>query len=401
MSKKILYGFLTALTALLYVPRIAAAQESDSLLTRQSVLAEARQLKNLYKTDEALALLVPLLRPDTVDEEVMAEMADCHYQNGNWQAAAMFYMMLSQAEPDKPVYKIRRMLLAYRMKDYGKTTEIGKDILRQDTIPALVSLVGDAYNQTALYDSALVYYHLSLKIKPLNESVVSKTAKIYLNRKDYDRVLAVTDSFLVHDSDNFVVAPIKGLALYRKEDYDAAVDVFERQRQLGNDDYAIHFYLGQSYWQTNTMYRAEEELETAWQIDSTDVGLALSLAAVKADAHRPFEKEIRPWLDRAMDMLQPDSRALARLHRQYGIGYYRLNDWPRAIEHYKAAYEYSPDQISDLSTVAYCYEQMKQYKVALEWYEKYLRRAKPGTRGYEFAQQSIAFLKGELFMEEE
>lgn len=37
---------------------------------------------------------------------------------------------------------------------------------------------------------------------------------------------------------------------------------------------------------------------------------------------------------------------------------------------------------------------------AIAWYNKYLAVAKPGTKGYEFATERIAYLKGELFMEE-
>lgn len=48
---------------------------------------------------------------------------------------------------------------------------------------------------------------------------------------------------------------------------------------------------------------------------------------------------------------------------------------------------------------AYRYEQQKQYRKALEYYERYLKLVKPGSKGYEFAKKSIDYLKGELFME--
>lgn len=37
---------------------------------------------------------------------------------------------------------------------------------------------------------------------------------------------------------------------------------------------------------------------------------------------------------------------------------------------------------------------------AVEWYEKYLKVAKPGSRGYDFAADNLTHLKSELFMEE-
>ena len=222
---------------------------------------------------------------------------------------------------------------------------------------------------------------------------------ILIAKEDYDDAVTMGESILSDDPDNILVAPLKGLALYRKGDFLEAVKVFQRQEDIGNDTYPVHYYLGQAYWRDKVIYRAEKELTAAWIIDSSDVTLAYSLAAVKAEARRSFDKEVKPWLDTAWDMIQPDSTLVSRLHQQYGQGYYG-NDWDKAIEHYKKAYNYNPDFISALSMIAYCYEMKKDYKQAIDWYEKYLRVARPGSLRYEFARKSVDVLKAELFMEE-
>ena len=78
-----------------------------------------------------------------------------------------------------------------------------------------------------------------------------------------------------------------------------------------------------------------------------------------------------------------------------------MKSWDQAIEHYKEAYRYNPNFISAISTIAYCYEQKKDYKQALAWYEKYLKVATPESKDYVFAVESVRYLKGELFMEGE
>lgn len=397
-----MHRFLTLCFFLVLLPFVAVAQDVDSLALRQDIIRKARALKNIYKTDDAIDLLSTLVLPEVLDEEVFAELADCHFQNGNYEGASGTYMLLSQQFPDNIFYQVRQMSCFYRLKGYSQAASAGKEILLHDTIPAVASLVGDSFNQMEQYDSALVYYGLSLGKKPMNESVVNKVARIYLDRKDYDDVLAVTDSLLALDPDNMTIAPIKGLALYCKGEYDSAIDVLEKQNKLGNDSYGVHFYLGQSYWQTNVMYRASEELKKAWQIDSSDVNLAISIASVEADSFKLFDTEVKPWLDKAFEMLQPDHIALSRVHQQYGLGYYKKqNSWDDAIIHYKAAYENNPKLVSALSTIAYCYEQKKDYKTALEWYEKYLKSVTAGSRGYDFARERVDYLKGELFMLEQ
>ncbi len=378
----------------------ASAQAADPQPDRNTALSEARYLKSIFKTDEAIERLSAFVTPDSFDEEILSELADCHFQNGDYESAAGTYLLLTSKFPQNILYKVRQMQTFYRMKAFAQSAEAGKVVLQLDTIPAIAALVGDSFNQADMPDSALTYYRLSLSIKPLNESVVSKASKILLSRKDYDSAIAMADEYLALDPDNFTVAPIKGLAHYSKNEYVPAIEVFEHQEKLGNDTYPVHYYLGQCYWHTEVMYRAQEELLAAWKIDSADVNLAYSIAAVYAESLRSFEKDVKPWLDKAMEMLQPDPTMMSRLHQQYGLGEYLKTNWDEAIAHYKDAYRYNPSFISALSTIAYCYEQKKDYKTAIEWYEKYLGAARPGSRGYNFATQSVKYLKGELFMEE-
>ena len=393
------FSFITGL--LLGSLCVVHAQTQDSLDLRKGILAEARYLKSIYKTDEAIEKLSELVKPEGFDEDVLSELADCHFQSGDYESAAGTYFLLSSRAPDNVLYKIRQMQTYARLKAWPQSIQAGREVLQLDSIPAVLSFIGDSFRQMESTDSALWYYRRSLTMRPMNESVVAKAVNILIGKGDYDGAIALTGAFLSEDPDNPLVAPLQGLSYYRKGDYESAISVFQRQEDIGNDTYPIHYYLGQSYWHTKVMYRAEEELLTAWQIDSSDVNLAYSIAAVKSDGYRPFEKEVKPWLDKAWEMIQPDPATMSRLHQQYGLGYYRRQDsWDKAIEHYKEAYRYNPKFISALSTIAYCYEIKKEYKHALEWYEKYLKVATPGSQGYEFATKSIDYLKGELFMEE-
>ena len=368
---------------------------------RDSVLTQARHLKSIYRTDDAIDMLSTLVQPGAMDDAVLSELADCHFQSGDYESASGTYFLLSSRAPDNILYKIRLMQAYFRLKAFPQSVQAGRDILQLDSIPAVVSYVGDAFRQMEQADSALWYYRKALALKPMNESVVAKAVNILITKADYDGAVAVMEPFLSEDPDNTTIAPLKGLALYRKGDYEGAVQAFQRQEDIGNDSYPIHYYLGQSYWHTQVTYRAEKELIAAWQIDSSDVNLAYSIAAVKLEAYRSFDNEIKPWLDKAWEMIQPDPALASRIQQQYGLAYYRRQDsWDKAIEHYKEAYRYNPKFISALSTIAYCYEVKKDYKQALQWYEKYLEVARPGTQGYEFATKSVTFLKGELFMEE-
>ncbi len=366
---------------------------------RDSVLSRARYLKSIYRTDEAVELLSGLVTPGTMDVDVLSELADCHFQSGDYEGAAGTYYMLSAQHPENLLCKVRLMQVYSRLKAWPQSIEAGREVLRLDSIPAVLSLVGDSFRQLEEADSALWYYRRSLALNPRSEATLSKAMNVLLSAENYDEAIGLAGRFLEEDPDNPIVAPLQGLAYFRKADYDAAVAVFQRQEDIGNDSYAVHSYLGQSYWHTNILYRAEEELLAAWQIDSSDVNLAYSIAAVKSEITLPFEAEVKPWLDKAWEMIQPNPAIMSRLHQEYGLGYYRKqNAWKQAIGHYKEAYRYNPKFTSALSTIGYCYEQMKDYDHALEWYEKYLKEARPGTPSYDFVVKSIDYIKSERFM---
>ena len=368
---------------------------------RDSVIAEARYLKSIYKIDEAIDTLSSLVTPERFDEQVLSELADCHFQSRDYETAVGTYFLLSSRAPDNILYKIRQMLAYSRMNAWQQGIQAGKAVLQMDSIPAVLSIVGDGFRMLEQPDSALYYYRRSLAYRPGNAGVVSKVVGILIDAKDYDGAIAEADAFLEISPDNTTVAPLKGLAHYRKGDYEGAVQVFQRQEDIVNDIYQIHYSLGQSYWRTKVIYRAEQELQAAWQADSSDVNLAYYIAAVKAENYRPFREEIKPWLDKALEMLEPDPSLMSRIHQQYGLGYYRTtSSWDDAIVHYKEAYRYNPKFISALSTIAYCYEAKKDYRQALAWYEKFLAVAKQDSRAYEFASQRVAYIKSELFMEE-
>lgn len=393
------YPVVTLLLLSLFAGNTLHSQEKDSLRLR--ALTEARYLRSIYKADEAIDRLSGFVTQDRFDEEILSELAECHLQGGNYEDAAGTYFLLSSRFPDKVLYKLKLMQAYYRMKAYPQCIEAGKAALQLDSIPAVASFVADAFRLSEQADSALCYYQKSLSLKPYNETVVAKAANILVSKGDFDGAISQTAPFLDECPDNPVVAPIKGLALYRKGDYDAAIDVFQKQEDLGNDSYPVHYYLGQSYWHAEVVYRAEKELVAAWQIDSSDVNLAYSIAAVKSEARRPFIDNVKPWLDKAYEMVQPDSTLMSRLHQQYGRGYTGSPDSiDKAIAHYKEAYRYNPKFVSALSSIARCYEVRHDYKQALRYYEQYLKLARPGTPAYEYALKSVAVLKAELFMEE-
>ena len=379
----------------------------DSLLsvspgqTRELTLRKATLLKRMYLFDEAAEALASLLEPGNMDKEILGELADSHYLAGNSDDATMLYGILSQQHPDNLGFRIRYMNLAARAKAYPDVVSEGRDILRRDTLLPVLTLMGDAFQKLEQPDSALVYYRNALRRKPYNAAVVGKVADILLSRKAYDETLSLAEDYLSMDPDNVPIGKVKGLALYLKRQYEPSSKAFEHVLEVGDDSYGTHYYLGHDYQETGLLLEADEQLQKAWQIDSSDVFLALDIATIHSftSFHR-FSEDAERWFKKALAMLEPDPEVLSAACQRYGEAEYRRENWDKALPLYREAYKNDPKNLSLVSTIGYIYEQKKDYTSALEWYNRYLSLGKPGTKAYQFVEDSVRWLKAEKFMEE-
>ena len=357
-----------------------------------------RELKQLWKYDEAIAALTQMMAEQGPGAELLEELADCHYQSGNAAEALDQYTLLAEMRPDKLLYKLRLMNLLYRGKQYDAAIGLGRDVLQRDSITQVIALVGDAFNQLERRDSAEWYYRRALSRRPHNDAVLSKLCSILLGREQYDEVIALTDAFLAEEPDNLTILPVSGLAHFSKQQYQEAEDAFTRMHKLGDDGYAVHYYLGQCAQAFGRTWAAEQEFEQVWQRDSTDVGLAITIGKLRGDLHYDgWEK----WYDKALNMLSPDPKVIATTsaaHQNYALTAYKFGRYDLCIEHYLKMLECNPKHYSAYYMIAQCYELKKDYRNALTWYKKAQAVFAPGTRGREIADSGVTHMTAEIFM---
>ena len=370
-------------------------------------LQKARCLRRLYRMQESVEVLAEVLYLDQFNIELMADLAESHMQVGNTMEAFTLYGTLSRMQPENPYFKTCQARILYKEKQYKESISICEDIAAQDSIPEILTLIADAYNNLGKADSALVYYNHILSKRPNHVPTMNKKADILLSAKQYQPVIDMSSEYLKEDPDNMVMLPIYGLALYLKGSYPLSIEQFEHQRELGDDSYAVHYYLGLNHYMMDNWPRAVEELEKAYQIDSSDVTLVYQLAHAKShmpimtgmESHR-LNPESERLYSKALEMLQPSPTMMHNIYGSMAMARHTIAQYAEAIKYYELSYKYNPQNISALSSIGYCYERLKNYTKALEYYERYLKLGKPGTEGYRFVELSINYVKQEKFMEE-
>ena len=402
-------------TAVSVIDSLAAEIRTDSTSifdNRETVidlaLQKARCLRRLYRMQESVEVLAEVLYLDQYNIELMADLAESHMQVGNTMEAFTLYGILSRMQPENPYFKTCQARILYREKQYEESIAACKTIIAQDSIPEIMSMIADAYKNLGKADSALVYYNHVLSKRPKHVPTLSKKADILLSEKKYIPVIDMCREYLDEDPDNMTMLPIYGLALHLQGSYPLSIRQFEHQRNLGDDSYSVNYYLGLNHYMMDNWPRAVEELEKAYQIDSSDVTLVYQLA--HARSHMPImtgleslrlNSESERLYTKALEMLQPPPTMMHNIYGSMAMARHTIEHYADAIKYYELSYKYNPKNISALSSIGYCYERLKNYKKALEYYERYIKLGKPGSTGYKFVEESIEYVKQEKFMEEQ
>lgn len=382
-------------TAVHVIDSLMTCEDADSV---GLALQKARCLKKMYRADEAAGTLAEVLHLDQFNIGLLAELADCHTQAGNIQDAFGLYSILSGMQPGNAYFKICMAKILYHEKEYKECIPLCKGILATDTIPDIITMVADSYRHIGQADSSLVYYDRFLDIRPFHAKTVSKKADVLLADRKYDEVLRMTENFLQYRPDDMTVLPIYGTVLYLKKKYRESIAAFEKQHSLGDDSFGVHYYLGLNHYMTDTALEAETEFEKAYQIDSTDVSLLYYLAETKSRIHNGTNPESERLYEKALELLEPDPTMMHNIYGSRAMSFHKAEDYRTAIKYYELSYRYDPKNISAISSIGYCYERLKEYKKAVEYYERYLKLGKPGSTGYKFVEESLDYVKQELFM---
>lgn len=401
-------------TAIAIIDSLTAKIGTDSTYiaeNRETVidlaLQKARCLRRLYRMQESVEVLADVLYLDQFNIELIADLAESHMQVGNTPEAFKLYGILSQMQPENSYFKICKARILYREKQYEECISACMEIIARDSIPEILTMTADAYRNIGKADSALVYYDHVLGKRPKHVATMSKKADILLSKKQYLPVIEMSSEYLKEDPDNMTMLPIYGLALHLQGSYQLSIEQFEHQRHLGDNSYAVHYYLGLNHYMMDNWPRAVDEFEKAYQIDSSDVTLVYKLAHAKShmpivtgmESHR-LNPESERLYSKALKMLQPSPTMMHNIYGSMAMARHTIAQYEDAIKYYELSYKYNPKNISALSSIGYCYERLKNYTKALEYYERYMKLGKPGTEGYRFVELSINYVKQEKFMEE-
>lgn len=224
-------------------------QEAIDLLESEPESVENRLLKaecyqKLYDYSAALDIYDTLTAGDQVNVEILTAAADCASQAGDYDASLRYWLKASELSPDNLYLQTRKAVAYYRTGDWLGTIRASEDVFRQDSIPMLLRMTGDAHLQ--LNDGIGVYYYMkALEKDPADHVTLRTLCDFYYSAQQYDTVISLTDHYLAGiDPDRKTIGQLNGMAHYVTGDYRKAIERLKKKYSTGRYDLYDHLFPG-------------------------------------------------------------------------------------------------------------------------------------------------------------
>lgn len=357
-------------------------KEALALLNKESQTTENLQLKaslyeKLYDYTAALNIYEQLLQQNPDNVNLVIAMAECASQAGNAQQSLRGWITADSLSPNNSFIQIKKAMAYYRNNNWSETIEASKPVFVTDSIPLLLRMVGDAYQNLKDPISANYHYTKAYEKNPSDHIALNRICEFFYAMEEigYDTVVVMTEKYLKEINPNqLTIGQMNGMANYSSGNFDKAIDRLKANVELGDSSYTTTYFLGMSNYGKSWYYEAVKWLELAYEqnLNNKDLNMFYYYGTALGKVKK-VQKSVEV-LQKGMDMIDKMSDKLFDFDVSMAETYLQSQN-RKAIDYYLSAYKRKPDMHNLLYNVAHAYDTMKDYKNAVTAYERFLKTA--------------------------
>ncbi len=336
-------------------------------LDAETLYMKATACKALSKFPEAIAAFETLYNRDTTDIRITLELAECYKSTNNNRKPQELY---EKALVLNPGNRYLMQLLAgsyFTTEQYDKAKELYLSACNQDTSVFLLKQAGLCCEKLLQDEEAIFFYERAMYWDTLDYQPAFRLANLYKNLREYDKGIAVADSFLKRVPDNRDVMRLCGYLHYLNKDFPNAISRFEQSIALSDTSVFVHKYLGFSYFKQNEFPKAISNLEKVFAVDSTDTELCYALGL----AH-DVPENIR-YFRVAINQVTPAIAMLSTVYQDLALALTKDWKYNEALAALMKARELTPGDPSILYKIGVHYDNwMDDKAMAVQYYRDFL-----------------------------
>jgi tetratricopeptide (TPR) repeat protein len=360
----------------------------------------------LGKVHKAIATLKEARLRFPGEQRFLTMLAGQYFEAGAYQEAGILYESMVTSDPTDLVSLLRLSEIRAFGQQYKASLLLLRQLLTLDSthLKALM-MTGDIL--TRLEDTtAVVYYEEAFRLYPENQQAAYSLGNWYIQTDHPDRAIPVCEQVLEQDSTHIRFQKLLGLALYRDGKPASAIDHLERAASLGDSTSFTFKYLGISLFLASDFTGAIPALKMALRKDSLDAESHFFLGASLANT--TFKQEAMHHLEMALQLMNPDPAAVARIYAEQGNLLRLEMAYDKAYRHYQLSWEADTTNPMGLYYMASILDNsLHRSRAALVDYQRFLDQLdrKPETLKKndqiptlrQIVEERIVMLKEELF----
>lgn len=371
---------------------------------------QALSLVQLGKTGEAAETLEHAVLRFPEEKSIRKLLAAQYFESGAYTRADSLYSLLVTLDSTDLSSWLKLAGVASARQDYQPSVKRLQRVLDLDTsnLEGLM-LMGDIL--TRKDDStAMVYYRRAFTYYPENQQAAYVLANWRIQLERPLQAVPICEQILDRDSTNIKFRKLIGFAFYRGGKPHEAITQFEKAVELGDSTAFTFKYLGISRYLTMDFPGAIPPLEMALDKDSTDADIHFFTGASLATTTR--KNEAMEHLSKALELMQPDPAAVAKIYSEQGNLLRLEMKYDMAYAHYRMSWEADTTQPLPLYYMASIKDNsLHLSKEALVDYQRFLdqldllpvsdRDSKQIPTIRDIVEDRIVQLREELFLRDE
>lgn len=360
----------------------------------QNTLEDADALYALGNYSKAIEIYKTL--PQSESQQM--KLAKSYEQTGNLTQALFHYEKVVSTNPNHlfAAYEYAKILKSLRRN--SEALEIFSSLQAKDStnpnFPYQIGLLKESQNDSLF----VTHFKKSLNIDPNHLGALVKVATLFIKEKNFKKADSLLKEGLGVDSNNFQVWNLKALNHFYDKKYYKSIEAYDKLIALNRPSENVYQKLGYAYAQTFDYEKSIEYYNKALEdYDDKNPETHYEIAQSYTSLHY-FDKA-EEHLNTALLLKQP------QLEKEYNAllqVYSRQKEYKKSIDLLKEALVYYPDNeffLYHLAASADNYYADK--KIAINYYQNYLKKHSETGKLRLYAKQRISDLKKELFMNSE
>jgi len=319
------------------VIRITAESIATGDSSYNNYYLQSLSLVQLGKINAAVTTLEEAVRIFPEEPSLLKLLASQYDEAGAYLKAQQLYEQMIQGDSTDLHARIKLAEISNTRQHYQTAIDHLHQVLLLDSsnLSGLM-LMGDILTRQD-NSAATVYYKRAFQYYPENQQAAYALANWDIQLNMPQMAVVICEEILAKDSTNIRFRKLMGFAYYRSRNPRHAIEQLTLASAMGDSTAFTFKYLGLSHYMISDFAGAIAPLEFSLKKDTTDADLHFFLGASLATTTRKPEAMFH--LDKALQMMQPDPSAVARIYSEQGNLKRLEMEYEEAYELYRLSWE--------------------------------------------------------------